>query len=141
MSQQNVELVQAAYAAFARHDTEGLFRIFDPNIVFNLAENSPYDAGRPLLGQQEIAEKLFARIPQDTDHFAIVTEAFHDAGDVVVVQGRYKGRNRNTGLDLDVQLCHIWTVQNGRLTRMDQYLDTLRSSQVFGRGGRTAVSA
>ena len=138
MSQQNVELVKSAYAAFARHDIESLFKIFDENIVFNLAENSPYYAGRPLEGQQELSEKLFARIPGDTDNFAIDTQAFHDAGDVVVVQGRYKGRNRNTGLDLDVQLCHIWTVKNGRLTRMDQYVDTLRSSEVFGRTGRIA---
>jgi uncharacterized protein len=138
MSQQNVDLVRDAYAAFGRGDIETLFRIFDENIVFNLAENSPYYPGGPLSGQQEIAQKLFARIPNDTENFGINPEAIHDAGDVVVVQGRYTGRNKNTGLNLDVQMCHIWTARNGRLVRMDQYLDTLRSAEVFGKTGRVA---
>ena len=134
MSQQNVDLVRDAYAAFGRGDIETVFKIFDQNIVFNLAENSPYYPGWPIKGQQEVLDKLFARIPGDTDNFTITPAAIHDAGDVVVVQGRYAGRNRNTGLNLDVQMCHIWTLRNGRIVQMDQYLDTLKSAEVFGKG-------
>ena len=140
MSQQSVELVRNAYAAFARHDLDTLFKIFDENIVFNLAENSPYYQGGPLQGQQQLVQRLFARIPGDTDNFGINVETIRGTGDVVVVQGRYTGRNKNTGLELNAQMCHIWTASNGRLVRMDQYVDTLCSAEVFGtiRRGATA---
>lgn len=140
MSQQNVELVQSAYAAFGRGDIESLFKILDENIVFNLAENSPCYAGRPLQGRQELMEKLFSRIPADTDNFGVVVDKIRDGGDMIVALGRYTGRNRKTGLDLNAQMCHIWTVSNGRLIRMDQYLDTLRSAEVFGTIGRGAAA-
>lgn len=140
MSQQNVELVRSAYAAFNRGDLEAVFRIFDENIVFNMAENSPYYAGKPYVGPKDLTENLFARLGAETEGFTIVEEAVHDAGGVVVVQGRYRGRNLNTGLSMDLQMCHIWTVRDSRLVRMDQYVDTLKAREVYGAFGRFAAS-
>jgi uncharacterized protein len=138
MSQQNVDVVRRAYDAFSRGDLDEIFRIFDDSIAFNLAENSPLYGGKPWVGRQEIMDNVFGRIAQETENFTIVPEAIHDAGDVVVVQGRYKGRNLTTGLDIDVQVCHIWTVSNGRLVRMDQYMDTWKAREVYGEPRRSA---
>ena len=140
MSQENTDLVRNLYAAFGRGDLDEVFQIFTDDITFNLAENSPYDAGKPHVGRQEIVENVFTRIGGETEGFTIVPEAIHDAGDVVVVQGRYKGKNLNTGLAIDLQMCHIWTIRGGRLARMDQYLDTLKAREVYGAFGRFAAA-
>ena len=74
----------------------------------------------------------------ETEGFVIVPEAFHDAGDVVVVQGRYTGTNVNTRKAFNLQLCHVYRFRNGLITRMDQYTDTLGTRDAYGDFGRYA---
>ena len=50
---------------------------------------------------EAVAENVLGALPANFDEFAVVTLAFHDAGDVVVVEGRATGTSRaGTTLDL-----------------------------------------
>jgi ketosteroid isomerase-like protein len=49
---------------------------------------------------------------------------FLDAGDDVVVLGRYRGVAQGTGKKLDVPFVHVWTLQDGKAVRFRQFLDT-----------------
>ena len=140
MSQQNVETIRAGYAALNRGDLEAVLKNFDEDIVFNLAENSPYHREEPYRGKQDLVQNLLTPLATEVENFTIVPEAIHDAGDVVVVQGRYKGRNVNTGLEMNLQLCHVYQFRNGLVTRLDQYTDTLGSREVYGAHGRYATA-
>lgn len=51
-------------------------------------------------------------------------EQFLDAGDEVVVVGRYRGVAKGTGKHLDVPFVHIWTFRGERAVRFRQFLDT-----------------
>ena len=55
-----------------------------------------------------------------------------DAGERVVVEGRYRARYLPTGLDEDAQFCHIWGLRNGQITSFQQYVDTAHVRAVMG---------
>ena len=57
------------------------------------------------------------------DEFAVVPDTFHDAGDVVVVEGRAVGKTK-AGEVLDAAAAWVWTVRDGVATANHNYHDT-----------------
>src|SRR6476620_3783859 len=56
--------------------------------------------------------------------FTAVPDEFLDAGDEVVVLGRYRGTAKQTGKQLDVPFVHVWSLRDGKAWRFRQFLDT-----------------
>ena len=71
----------------------------------------------------------------DWEGFAPVPEEFLDAGDTVVVLGRYRGTYKATGRTLDAQFVHVWRVEDGKAVAFQQYTDTLQAVRVTERRG------
>ena len=132
MSQENVALVRSIYDAFAAGDIPGVVGRMSPDMVWNEAENFPYADRNPYRGPEEILGGVFARLGADWEGFAAVPEEFLDAGDTVVVLGRYRGTCKATGRALDAQLAHVWRVADGKAVRFQQYTDTLQAARVMG---------
>lgn len=132
MSQSNVEIVKAIYAAFAAGDVPGVVSRMAPDIVWNEAEGFPYSDRNPYCGPDAILAGVFARLGADWDGFEAVPETFLDAGDTVVVLGRYRGTCRATHRFLDAQMAHVWTLADGKATAFQQYTDTLQAAVVTG---------
>jgi ketosteroid isomerase-like protein len=132
MSEQNIDLVRAIYAAFAAGDVPSVVALMSPDMVWNEAENFPYADGNPYCGAEAILGGVFARLGSEWEGFAAVPEEFLDAGDTVVVLGRYRGTFKATGLAMDSQLAHVWRVADGKAVRFQQYTDTLQAARVTG---------
>lgn len=132
MSQENVDLIRAIYDSFAAGDVPGVVARMSPDMVWNEAENFPYADGNPYRGPEAILGGVFARLGSEWNGFASVPEEFLDAGDTVVVLGRYRGTFKATGLALDAQLAHVWRVAGGKAVRFQQYTDTLQAARVTG---------
>jgi uncharacterized protein len=132
----HVRLVQDVYAAFGRGDVATVLATFDSRIEWREAEGHPYSPrGETWIGPDAVLQKLFARIAADWDGFTVHTRTFHDAGDTVVVEGRYTGTFKPTGQVLDAQLCHLWTLRAGKVARFQQYVDTAQLQAVMGARG------
>ncbi|MBO9712322.1 nuclear transport factor 2 family protein [Sphingomonas sp.] len=129
----NLALVRGIYASFAAGDVPGVLAVFAPDIVWNEAENFTYADRNPYRGPQAVLEGVFGRIGADFDGFAAVPEEFLDAGDTIVVLGRYKGKHKGTGLTQDLQKVHVWRVKDGKVAAFQQYTDTLQAARVAGR--------
>ena len=132
MSEQNVALIRAIYDAFAAGDIPGVVGRMSPDMVWNEAENFPYADGNPYCGAEAILSGVFGRLGAEWDGFAAVPEEFLDAGDTVVVLGRYRGTCKATGRSMDAQLAHVWRVADGKAAHFQQYTDTLQAARVTG---------
>jgi ketosteroid isomerase-like protein len=132
MSEENVALVRSIYDAFAAGDVPSVVARMSPDIVWNEAENFPYADGNPYCGPEAILGGIFARLGSEWDGFAAVPEEYLDAGDTVVVLGRYRGTCRATGTAMDAQLAHVWRVADGKAVRFQQYTDTLQAARATG---------
>jgi ketosteroid isomerase-like protein len=132
MSKENVALIKAMYDAFAVGDVPGVLGRMDPGIVWNEAENFPYADGNPYVGPDAIAGGVFARCISEWDGFAVEMTELLDAGDTVVALGHYRGTYKATGRAQATQAVHVWRIANGKVTRFQQYADTLQVARVMG---------
>lgn len=128
------EAARKMYADFGQGDIEAVLDNFHADIEWHEAEGNPYQPdGTPFRGAQEIVEKLFARLGEEWDSFAVSPKAFHESNDRdVVVEGRYSGTFRGTGRQLDCQFCHVLSYQDGKLRSFQQYTDTDQLRSVMG---------
>jgi uncharacterized protein len=118
-----VEIVKRSYAAFADGDLDGVLADLHPEIEWQQAQGLPH--GGVYHGVTEVRRNIFE--PLDAEwwsEFAAEPSEFLDAGDDVVVLGRYLGVAKGTGKLLDVPFVHVWTVKEGKAVLFRQFLDT-----------------
>ncbi len=123
----NAKLVHDLYAAFGAGDIPAVLALFDAQIAWREAEGNPYmPTGEAWVGPEAVLENLFMKLGGEWEAFTVHAARFHDAGDSVVVEGRYTGKCIATGSDLDAQFCHVWSFGGGKVTSFQQYVDTAR---------------
>jgi ketosteroid isomerase-like protein len=126
-----IMIVKDIYRAFARADMASVLAAFDAGIEWRLAEGHIYaPEGGAFHGVREVAEQFFARLGPEWENFVVAPARMHEAGDTIIVEGRYTGQHKRTGNLLDAQFCHLWTLRDDKVIRFQQYMDTaqLRSA-------------
>ena len=119
----NVDAVRRSYEAFARGDLDGVVADMDPAIEWHQAQGLRH--GGLYHGLAEVRAAIFDPLDAEWwDEFGAEPGELLDAGDEVVVLGRYRGRAKGTGKELDVPYVHVWSFRDGRAWRFRQYLDT-----------------
>lgn len=129
----NVALVKGLYDSFGRGDVRAVLAALDSAVEWRAAEGMLYDDRSPYIGPDAVAQGVFQRIVSDVDSLSVVPESFIDAGDIVVVEGRYKGKVRATGVRIDAQFAHVYHVRNGKVVRLQQYTDTRQWASAVAR--------
>jgi ketosteroid isomerase-like protein len=119
----SVDIVRRSYEAFARGDMDGVLADMHPDIVWEQAQGLPH--GGTYHGLGAVKEAIFDPLDRDWwDEFTAVPDEFLEAGNTVVVIGRYRGRAKGSGKELDVPFVHVWTLLDDKAVRFRQYLDT-----------------
>jgi hypothetical protein len=121
------------YGALGRGDIPSVLAALDPGIEWREAEGNPYEpAGKAWRGPDAIVQNLFMRLATEWDGFTVTPGEFYDAGPAVVVEARYTGTYKQTGQELDAQVCHIWKLRDGKVRSFQQYVDTAQLQDVEG---------
>ena len=119
----NVAATRRSYEAFARHDMDAVVADMHPDIEWQQAQGLPH--GGVYRGLDEVRRAVFDPLDEEWwDEFSADPDEFLEAGDEVVVLGRYRGRAKGTRKQLDVPFVHIWTFRDGKARRFRQFLDT-----------------
>lgn len=134
MSQQNVQTIQGLYGAFNRGDFETLEQGFARQFERYEPEGSLYAEGNPFRSFSALREGLYKPRSRDFTDFRTEVEQILDAGDFVVVSGRYRGKAKATGKELSSQFCHLIHLdQSGKVDRFHSFTNTLHEAQVTGK--------
>jgi hypothetical protein len=129
----NVQVVQDLYEAFGQGDVPAVLGAMEADIQWREAEGNPYQmSGEAWVGSDAILQNLFMKLGAEWDGFTVNPKEFHDAGDTVVVEGRYTGTCKSTGKALDAQYCHVFKIRNGKLANFQQFVDTAQMQAVMG---------
>jgi uncharacterized protein len=119
----NREIVARSYDAFERGDLDAVVGDMDDEIVWEQAQGLPH--GGVYHGLAEVRRAIFEPLHDEWwDEFHAVPGDVVDAGDTVVVLGRYTGIAKGTAKRLDVPYVHVWTLRDGKAVRFRQFLDT-----------------
>ena len=124
MSQNNVDVIRAMYAAFGRGDVPSVLAVLDPQIEWLEAENFIYADRNPYIGPNAVLEGVFMRLATEWDGFTVSPEEILDAGEIVVARGYYSGTYKKTGKQVRAQLAHFLTLRDGKVIKFQQYTDT-----------------
>lgn len=128
MSQENVDLIRSVYEGFGAGDMEAVQRVLAA-CEWHEMEGMPY--GGVFTGPEAIFGNVFGPIAQDVEGFTAAPDELLDAGDRVVSLGRYSGTG--SAGPVDAAFAHVWTVDDGRITKFVQYADTRRFGDAVGK--------
>lgn len=119
----NTAIVRRSYEAFARGDMDAVMADMDEAIEWHQAQGLPH--GGTYRGLAAVRANVFDPLDRDWwSAFSALPDEFLEAGDEVVVLGRYHGTARQTDKELDVPFVHIWSLRDGKAWRFRQFLDT-----------------
>ena len=122
MSQENVEIVRAAFEAFIEGDQEKTAQLVDPALEFHGTVGGLQE-GQIAHGQSEIDQKFEAEDLEAWEERRLEAEEFIDAGDNVVVLLHEYRRGRGSGIELETETAVVVAVSGGRVVRIQGYMD------------------
>jgi ketosteroid isomerase-like protein len=131
MSQQDVQTIREGYEAFNRQDIPNMLERFDPQIEWTEPGGAARAPAGTFRGPQAVMDKVFSTVPEHFEELQPAPERFIDAGEHVVVIGRFRGRSKN-GVTLDAPFVHVWQMRNGKVARFQNYVDAAAWKQGWG---------
>lgn len=121
----NVGIINSVYESFTNGDIPAVLGLMDANIVWNEAESNSLADGNPYIGPNAVLEGVFARLGEKYSSFKLKDIQLHDMSDnKVLATLRYDATMLKTGNSIDVQVAHLWSLENGKIIGFQQYADT-----------------
>jgi uncharacterized protein len=127
-AQKNIQIVKDAYAAFGRGDIQGLLALFAEDIEWIIPGEWPL-AGT-YRGRAGVAG-LFQKVSEMLEISFLETREFVAQGDRVLVVGFSGGRVKGTNRTYEHHEVLAFTVRNGKVTNVREYIDTLALARSF----------
>lgn len=116
----NLNIVQYIYANFLDRNFPAIFAFVAPDFEMVQTDLLPWGGvHRGHAGLQEFFSKLAAHIESE-----LQINHFIEAGDNVVAVGELPGRVKSNSREFLINIVHVWTVKDGKVTRMEAYIDT-----------------
>jgi ketosteroid isomerase-like protein len=136
MSQENVEIVRELYEMgdFFNAGPEQFDRAFRDYLDEQLELRLPpdYPEGRLVFRGRQGAAELIAMLHDTWGEWSFETERFIDAGDHVVVFARILAKGGVSGVPIELETTHVWTVSTRRATSVHFYRDRSQALEAAG---------
>ena len=123
----NVEIVRRAFAfgVQGRGDPAAALADFDPDVVLTSVEAGP-SYGR------DAVQGNFERWTSAWAESEATAEEFIDAGNRVLVSAYFRGRGRESGVEVDARFYDVYTLRDGKIVRVDEFSDRAEAFEAAG---------
>jgi len=122
---ENIGIVDALYKAFGTGDIPAVLAMLDPKVEWIEAEGNLYADGNPYIGPDAVLNGVFARVGEDYEYFNVVDVKLHEmSNNQVLATLRYQAKLKKTEKTIDAQVAHHWTLNDGKITKFQQHVDT-----------------
>jgi ketosteroid isomerase-like protein len=134
MSQENVGVVQSAFAAFIRRDTDAVLQLCAEDIVITQPPELP-GVSPNQYGHAGVLE-AFAVWPEQWDEYRTEPpRVIADPGDQVVVASRSVGRGKRSGVEVEMDFAFVFTVRDGKIAEWQIFVSEEKALAAAGLGG------
>ena len=113
MSQENVDVVRAAFRFFEQGDIDGVLSLADKNVVVTQSVEL-LGASRHQYGHEGVRE-AFGFWPEQWDEFRIEILRVTDVGDRVLVETIQRGRGKGSGVEVEMPFSFVFAVRAGKI--------------------------
>jgi ketosteroid isomerase-like protein len=138
MSEENVEIVRSLYeigtgdwfSAAPDQIDRGFREYADEQCEFRLPPD--YPEGEPVFRGREGFDELLAMLAETWGKWRLEPERFLDAGDRVVVFVRILAEGGASGVPIELETTHVWTIRGARVTSVHAYRDRSQALEAAG---------
>lgn len=121
MSQDNVDVVRRAWAAWLRGDRDGVFDWLDPDVEWNTATYEGFPEAGVARGQATV-RRFMDQWADSWERYEAEADEFIDAADDrVVVLARQRGYGPDSQAPVEMQWAQVCTLRDGLVVRVDAY--------------------
>jgi ketosteroid isomerase-like protein len=126
--------IETLYALLGERDYEAVMSYLTDDIVWIVADNSPFADRSPYHGIAEVRSGIFDRLTAGFDKLVFDADEIFECsgGERVVALGYYYFRFHGQAEERKAQVAHVWTIRDGRAVKFQQYLDTLQVARDSG---------
>jgi len=120
--QENLRVVQEAYAAFGRGDIPAAMSAYADDIDWSMPGSPdvvPYAGHRR--GREQVAQ-FYSTFAETEEVEQMELQDFIAQGEQVLAFGHYKGRVKSTGRSYTKDFVHVITVRDGRTVKFREYV-------------------
>ncbi len=128
------QTVRSFYEAFVHRDPQLFAAVLDPQIEWTSAENFVYADHSPYVGVDAVLKLIFERLPADWEHFTVSAGEILGGGELVIANGRFRGRFRANGASIDAQFVQVFQFKDGKVARCQMYTDTAKFKESISQG-------
>lgn len=121
--QDNVKIVQDGYERFKTGNIPSLLEIMSDRVEWMIPEVPGVPVSGTRNGREGVAD-FFAKLNETQELISFEPREFIAQGDKVVVLGRYSFRVRATRQQFESDWAHVFTIQNGKVVRFQEFADT-----------------
>jgi ketosteroid isomerase-like protein len=130
MSERNVELARSLYQAFIKGDFAAAAHLVHPEIELQTPPGTPEEG---IYKGYEAVRRHLAELMAPFYAVRLEPREFIDAGnEQVVVIVQVAGKGKSSGFEIETRLVHVLTLDDGRVTRRQAFLDTDEALQAAG---------
>jgi ketosteroid isomerase-like protein len=128
MSQENVEIVRAAFEAYNAGDMDGVRELYDPDaIIVRGLEGWPEPS--PIVGRDAIMRNIEG-LSEAWDEDTLEPTSLIDAGDRVVARQTWHAVGR--GPDMNMDMTVVFTLRGGKVFLMEYFWDYTEALEALG---------
>lgn len=131
MSEENVNVVRAWLDATTRRDMARVVELADPEIELHGTVGG-VEEGRIYRGLAEVIREYDEVDGEVWEERRIEPERFLDADDDVVVMLHEFRRGKGSGVELELDTAAVFTVRDGRVARMQGFMDPAAARKAAG---------
>lgn len=131
MSEENVETVRRIYAEWERGNFFGDPDLFDPDIHVVWVDAILVPEGETH-GLRQLSETMMPFLEAWDDARATAQKILDAGGDDVLALVVWQGRGRRSGVPVEQHQTSVWTVVEGRITRLVNYGDPAKGLKAAG---------
>lgn len=118
----NLDIIRATYEGTSEENGRHLLAVLAPDVSWTEAAGFPY-AGT-YVGAEQIVASVFQRLGTEWEGYTAKVHTYLADGNRVAAFGAYAGTYRKTGKAMTATFVHLYHLQNGKIIRMEQYVDS-----------------
>jgi uncharacterized protein len=126
MPEDSVEVVRKLFAALDGENYEDVLGLFDPEVEWLPAEGS-------YAGIEGVVQS-FIDWMEPWDEHTVILEETTASGQKVLAVVHLTGRGSSSGMEIDQRFFQVYTLREGKIIRMDEFVDRDPAAKAAGLG-------
>ena len=132
MSEENVEAFKRAVDAYNRREIDAFLEEFDPEAEWHSLTQVMFGGEQAVFRGREGIREGVRDIDDALADMQVECVAVRDLGEVIVVDGRVRGRGRASGAEVDSPINWVVEFRGGRVAQLRDFLDPAEALEAAG---------